>query len=115
VSTRSTIWIENEDGLEGIYCHFDGYLSNNGVLLYNHYKDEEKLRELISKGEMRVLNETVEKSGFYDDGRGNYKAKDIKETAEYSEEYNYIFKDGDWFYYEDEDYQNLQRLSPALI
>ena len=114
MSTRSTIWIKREDGLEGVYCHFDGYLSNNGEILYKQYSDVKTLETLIANGEMSSLGDTVDNTEFYDEGNSNYKVKTIKDTEKYAEEYNYIFIDGGWFYYED-DSGDLKRLEPSLI
>lgn len=56
MGTRSRIAIQNADGtLESIYCHWDGYPSNNGVILQEHYQDETKVRELISLGDLSSL------------------------------------------------------------
>ncbi len=57
MSTRSHIGIRNEDGsLDVIYCHWDGYLSHNGKLLFHHYQNPEKVRELVSLGDISSLN-----------------------------------------------------------
>ena len=56
MATRSTIAIQNTDGtVTGIYCHWDGYLSNNGVLLNTHYNTEERVRELLALGDLSSL------------------------------------------------------------
>ena len=56
MGTRSRIAIQNADGtLESIYCHWDGYPSNNGVILQEHYQDEAKVRELIALGDLSIL------------------------------------------------------------
>ena len=56
MSTRSYICIENEDKtITGIYCHSDGYLTYNGAMLIDHYKDRKKVEELISLGDVSTL------------------------------------------------------------
>ncbi len=61
MSTRSYIVKENQDGTyTGIYCHSDGYLSYNGVMLLNYYQDREKVEKLISLGHMSSLHEKVD-------------------------------------------------------
>ena len=56
MSTRSYICIENEDkSISGIYCHSDGYLTYNGAMLLDHYSDREKVKELISLGDLSTL------------------------------------------------------------
>ena len=60
MSTRSHIGIWNEDGsLDVIYCHWDGYPSYNGAVLFHHYQEPEKIRELIALGDISSLAESV--------------------------------------------------------
>ena len=60
MATRSTIALEFSDGTIGqVYCHFDGYISNNGQLLQNHWLDPEKVSELIKLGNMSCLGKVV--------------------------------------------------------
>jgi len=56
MATRSTIAIRNADNtVTAIYCHWDGYLSYNGKILFENYNTEEKVRELIALGDLSVL------------------------------------------------------------
>ena len=71
MGTRSNIFIENLDGTyTGIYCHWDGYLDYNGVILYQAYQTPEKLQKLIDLGDISSLgaeidpSPLVEKFGF---------------------------------------------------
>ena len=66
MATRSTIALEFADGTVGkVYCHWDGYLDNNGVILFNNYKDPFKLRDLIDLGDISSLGpELGEKHEF---------------------------------------------------
>ena len=60
MATRSTIAIAREDGsVAQVYCHWDGYLENNGVLLVNHYNTADKVEELIAGGDISSLGEIV--------------------------------------------------------
>ena len=60
MATRSTIALEFADGtVQQVYCHWDGYLENNGVILQEHYADPFKLRELIDLGDISSLKPTV--------------------------------------------------------
>jgi hypothetical protein len=115
MATRSTIWLEKENGLEGIFAHWDGYLDNNGKILYQYYNTEDKVQELINGGHLSVLKETVEKIEFYNEGNKIYFVDTAKDTKKFAEEYNYIFRDGEWFYYTDYDVENIKPLAPALI
>ena len=63
MATRSRIGIELEDGtIKSIYCHWDGYISNNGKLLLNHYTDREKVTQLIELGDISNLAPEVNPS-----------------------------------------------------
>jgi hypothetical protein len=60
MATRSRIGIVNEDGtVSSIYCHWDGYPSNNGRMLEEHYKDRDKVKELIELGAISSLDREV--------------------------------------------------------
>ena len=60
MATRSTIALEFADGTVGqVYCHWDGYLSNNGKILLNSYTDPFKLRELIDLGDVSSLGNEI--------------------------------------------------------
>lgn len=60
MSTRSSIAILNTDGtVHGHYCHSDGDLSYNGQMLYQHYQDVSKVKELVALGDMSTLAEEV--------------------------------------------------------
>lgn len=128
MATRSTIAIEREDGtVAQVYCHWDGYLSNNGVLLQQHYTDAEKIEQLMALGDLSSLRPEIgEKHAFsrlevpmdgdaYDKLYGNMctfygrdreeqgtEARVYKDFAEYStkanfEEYDYVFRAGVWY------------------
>jgi hypothetical protein len=67
MSTRSRIGIEIEKGkYKHIYCHFDGYPENNGVLLIDNYKDRDKIEKLINLGDISYLAENVEPDPNYE-------------------------------------------------
>ena len=60
MATRSTIALEFTDGtVSQVYCHWDGYLSHNGEILEQHYKDPFKLQQLIDLGDLSVLGEEI--------------------------------------------------------
>ena len=61
MSTRSHIGILNLDGsVEYVYCHHDGYPEGVGEILKKHYTSEEKLRTLLSLGDVKDLDERIE-------------------------------------------------------
>jgi hypothetical protein len=104
MGTRSTIALEYADGSVGqVYCHWDGYLSNNGKILLNNYADPFKVRELLDNGDMSSLDTSVDGCSFYKE-RGEVCPQNMyKDFAEYRkeaqfEEYNYILRrDGNWY------------------
>ena len=60
MATRSTIALEFADGtVQQVYCHWDGYLENNGQILRDNYSNPFKLRELIDLGDISSLKPEV--------------------------------------------------------
>ena len=119
MATRSTIALEYADGTVGqVYCHWDGYLDNNGKILLKHYQDPFKLRKLMDLGDLSSLRPDVGLQHSFDDreagehqctfygrdrGESGTEAKSYKNFADYVanhqyEEYEYILrKDGNWY------------------
>jgi hypothetical protein len=104
MGTRSTIALEYADGTVGqIYCHWDGYLSNNGKILLNYYQDPYKVRELLDNGDMSSLDTDVDSCTFYKERGEDCPQSMFKDFADYVanhqyEEYEYILrKDGNWY------------------
>jgi hypothetical protein len=134
MGTRSTIAIENADGsVTGIYCHWDGYLSNNGRILQDHYTDEAKVRELIALGDLSSLDAEIGvKTDFNNAAKGQCVAygRDRGETGcearsahnwrqfvtENGQEYDYLFVPGKgWHVRYFEGWENAERsLADAL-
>jgi len=60
MATRSTIALEFADGtVQQVYCHWDGYLDNNGKLLQEYYMDPFKVRDLIDLGGISSLRPEI--------------------------------------------------------
>lgn len=59
MSTRSYILIKSKNTYKGIYCHWDGYPSHNGMILKRHYKHKRKIKQLISLGDISSLRQKV--------------------------------------------------------
>ena len=117
MGTRSTIALEYADGTVGqVYCHWDGYLEHNGMILYKHYSDPFKLRELMDLGDLSSLGERIGSQHAFDkapQGECTFYKRDRKENgvsqkmydnfADYVarhqyEEYEYILRqDGVWY------------------
>lgn len=68
MATRSRIGMIMEDGtVRSIYCHWDGYPSYNGRILKECYNTPEKVKELISLGDISSLGRTTEYKDECDD------------------------------------------------
>ena len=80
MATRSTIAMEFADAtVQQVYCHWDGYVANNGQILFKHYVDPFKTRDLIDLGDISSLGNVVgDKHPFspFEDG-----AKDAHDAA----------------------------------
>ena len=109
MGTRSTIALEFADGtVEQVYCHWDGYLSNNGQILARHYMDPFKVKELVALGGFSSLDPTVEGTAVtaYTQRGEDIRIEKFKDYADYIanhqyEEYEYILRNVDgkavWF------------------
>lgn len=118
MGTRSRIGIKLDDGMvKHIYCHWNGYISYNGDILFHHYKNKDKVMKLIDLGDISSLNKKVDipkgKTHSYGNpckdvtiayGRDRKaKGTDPKITTEkefwedYIEEYGYLYDNGKWF------------------
>lgn len=118
MSTRSSITAKISDGTyKSVYCHFDGYPSNNGRILMEHYTDQAKIDALLEPGDMSSLGERCDKPDghsyqtpvddctlYYGRDRGENE-DDIRArtgaTAEEalgkdSQEYNYLWDGESW-------------------
>ena len=110
MATRSVIAKLDETGVQAIYCHNDGYLSNNGKKLDQHYADEVKVDNLIAQGDASSLKDTIEDSTFYMRDRGEkYKhATQLKDESALLKfafercdaEVVYMFAFGSWYVYD---------------
>lgn len=115
MGTRSSIAILNNDGtVDAVYCHWDGYLSHNGKILFEHYSTANKVRSLLSFGHLSSLGENIgptdvqpsperfdnpprNECTFYgrDRGEEDQKSQRFQDTAkwiaELGQSYNYLF------------------------
>ena len=67
MATRSTIALEFADGtVQQVYAHWDGYLDHNGEILFHHYKDPFKLRDLIDLGDISSLGPNIGEKHEFD-------------------------------------------------
>jgi hypothetical protein len=106
MATRSRIAIENQDGsVISVYCHWDGHIETNGVILNQYYNTKEKVEELIALCNLSSLDKTLETTVAYarDRGEDSHQAtySNVEELFEDGfgdiVEYIYCFtKSGQW-------------------
>jgi hypothetical protein len=62
MSTRSRIAVKISDNeIKSVYCHWDGYPSNNGRLLLNYHNNKAAALQIIILGDLSSLCESLEK------------------------------------------------------
>lgn len=130
MSTRSTIALEYPDGtVKSVYCHFDGYLDNNGDILLKHYTDPVKVDQLMRHGAMSSLGAEIGVKQDFDShsswnntclfygrdrGESDVDAYCFDDYDDYlnnnpSEEFNYIMRnDGVWYVDRDGGYISVE-------
>lgn len=59
MATRSNIGYIHGNTINYIYCHWDGYTSHNGKILLENYNHPDKVKELISFGDMSSLRPNI--------------------------------------------------------
>lgn len=68
MATHSTIALERNDGIvEQVYCHWDGYLENNGKILKDHWSDPVKLQTLLNMGDLSSLGSEIGTAHQFDE------------------------------------------------
>lgn len=137
MSTRSNIAIKRKNGtVESIYCHWDGYLSYNGKILLENYKNIDKINRLFELGDISSLRKETEPTGehtfdapqknvtiFYgrDRGEDNVSKQVWNSLGEYFKnidtlwiEYIYVYDEEKqaWFYTTTNNEHSLQKLTP---
>lgn len=139
MSTRSTIAILKLDGsVSSVYCHGDGYLSYNGIMLARHYQKVDKVKKLIGFGDLSSLDENVEApvgtkhsfdsrapgiTTFYgrDRGETGIESRPHESLEKYMtdgdfQQYDYVFDETkeSWFLINHKT-KKLQKLIPLLV
>lgn len=112
MSTHSRIGIENPNGtITAVYCHFDGFVANNGTILRDHYFNVTKINELIEMGNLSSLGVNLNDSEFYgrdyDDPASSTRAITFENRDHYCNEYSngieyaYVWNGIEWLVSED--------------
>jgi hypothetical protein len=55
MSTHAAILLVDDEGVVGIYCHFDGSVGQVGGILLEHYREPAGVRNLVGGGDVTVL------------------------------------------------------------
>ena len=112
MSTRSTISVIQRDGsVKSVYCHWDGYTDGVGKELINNFNTERLANKVISEGSISSITDSYIDS--YHSKRGE--DIDIKQylslerflKSKDSQQFNYLFKDGEWLAATDLRYWNV--------
>ena len=109
MSTNSIIGIKKLDGTETkIYCHWDGYIEHNGLILQMYYDTPEKIEELLELGNLSSLDRKIKPEGHHTFERPESgvcvayhrdRGEELEDATGYDDqEYNYIFDEriGAW-------------------
>tara|TARA_R100001463_G_scaffold130106_1_gene189256 strand:+ start:50 stop:493 length:444 start_codon:yes stop_codon:yes gene_type:complete len=124
MATRATIAKLDDKGVLAIYSHSDNYLAHTGKILDQHYQDESKVDELLSHGDVSIINENIgvkldfmdfksfhknKQCRFYGRDRGeDRKAETLKDETELLEfafeqcgaDLVYMYAYGSWYVYD---------------
>ena len=99
MSTRGTISaVMNDGSVVKVYSHYDGYIKGGvGEALFRHYNTLDEMGDLL-QGEVRCIDYSDGGFEHFSDG-GNEIFEDLDRYFEdcYFHDYNYLFKDGEWF------------------
>jgi hypothetical protein len=115
MATRSNIAMKTQDGkIVSVYCHWDGYVANNGKILLENYDNIEKIEALVALGSISSLGEQIgeaqdfndrstqkdEWTLFYTRDRGEQLSiqeyADIPSWIDDMEEYAYLWNGKEW-------------------
>lgn len=135
MATRSAIGMEKDGKILAIYCHWDGYLENNGEILHRHYRTTEKIFQLLSHGDLSSLGAEIgEKHDFhtrehtnwckyYGRDRGEVGAEmqvfDSREEfvnwySDHGSEYFYLWDKGHWIYSQGRSWKDLAQAVESI-
>jgi hypothetical protein len=68
MATRSNIAMKTKEGkIVSVYCHWDGYVANNGKILLENYTDIDKIEALVALGSISSLGEQIGEQQDFDD------------------------------------------------
>ena len=68
MATRSNIAYKTAEGkIRSVYCHWDGYVANNGRILQENYQDQSKIEALVALGSISSLGAELGEQQDFDD------------------------------------------------
>jgi len=68
MATRSNIAMKTKEGkIVSVYCHWDGYVANNGKILLENYTDADKIEALVALGAISSLGTVIGEKQDFDD------------------------------------------------
>ena len=94
MGTHSRIAVMHGPVAKSIYCHWDGYLEHNGVILLEHY-DSSKANNLVAMGDLSSLGTQIgEKHPFsqFVSDTEEFKALSLEEQTRIKEETEVAYK-----------------------
>jgi len=120
MGTSSMIGFYNEDGtVTATYCHYDGYVSYNGRLLFDSYNTPELAKAVANVGYLSGLKSDLYESvveALHTDKPVTYKSvKDYLDTGANfcGAEYLYLHDGMDW-YFTDMDVKSFEEVEMNL-
>ena len=90
MSTRSAIGYKMDTSkVRAKYCHWDGYIENNGAILQENYLEARKVAQLVELGDQSTLAAELADCEFYmrDKGESDVGAQTFDDVAEFVEYY----------------------------
>ena len=135
MATRAIIAKLDNNGVQAIYSHSDNYLAHTGIILDKHYQDESKVDELLSHGDVSIINENIgvkldfmDYKSFHENKQCRFYGRDRGEQHRHFDlldseldlikfaknscnaEYVYLYAYGYWYVYtiEDNNYQFVE-------
>jgi hypothetical protein len=67
MGTHAVIAVQYNETINSVYCHFDGYFEHVGNILQDYYNTEDKIDQLMVRGDMSSLGKTIKECKFFDD------------------------------------------------
>ena len=114
MGTRSKIaYAKKNNKIVASYCHYDGYIEHNGVMLLKYYNGEKQARDLVDNGYMSSLQPTIDQINegrVHEDKPIEYRNEFIfmNDLEALWDEFVYLFKEGKWYVAESDNVKTPQ-------